>query len=112
MTVADMIVIAACLAIGYKLVGAMMGKSDGPAVAGSDRTGSPLFPVAAPWHAVLGILPDATQDQIVAAYRTQISQYHPDKVANLGPDIRALAEQRAKEINAAYAEATAQGKDR
>jgi DnaJ-domain-containing protein 1 len=35
-----------------------------------------------------------------------MSQYHPDKVATLGPEIRALAEQRAKELNAAYAEAT------
>ena len=41
------------------------------------------------------------------AYRARMSEYHPDKVASLGPDIRALAEQKAKEINAAYAEATA-----
>jgi DnaJ-domain-containing protein 1 len=31
-----------------------------------------------------------------------IGKYHPDKVARLGEDIQRLAEQRAKEINAAY----------
>ena len=30
--------------------------------------------------------------------------YHPDKVANLAPEFRDLAEQRMKEINAAYRE--------
>jgi DnaJ-domain-containing protein 1 len=28
--------------------------------------------------------------------------YHPDKVASLAPEFQALAEQRMKEINAAY----------
>jgi preprotein translocase subunit Sec63 len=30
--------------------------------------------------------------------------YHPDKVASLAAEFRELAEQRMKEINAAYAE--------
>jgi DnaJ-domain-containing protein 1 len=107
MTLVDIIVIAICLAVGYKFVSSMMGRSDDPASAESPAAPPPLFPGRAPWHAVLGVSPDATHEQIVAAYRAQMSQYHPDKVANLGPDIRTLAEARAKEINAAYAEATA-----
>ena len=83
-------------------------------VAGGRRQGSThrrpeppnLFQRQPPWHDVLGVPPDATHEQIVSAYRSQMSQYHPDKVATLGPEIRALAEQRAKELNAAYAEAT------
>jgi DnaJ-class molecular chaperone len=31
-----------------------------------------------------------------------MQEYHPDKVAHLGADIRALAERKAKEINEAY----------
>ncbi len=46
--------------------------------------------------------PDATQAEIKAAYQRLIRQYHPDRVADLGPEIRAVAERRAKEINAAY----------
>ena len=34
-----------------------------------------------------------------------LSQYHPDKVARMGIDIRRLAELRSKDINAAYDEA-------
>ena len=106
MSVVDIIVIAVCLAIGYKFVGAMIGKASGPSNDEPHRDPPPLFPARPPWHAVLGVSPDATHDEIVSAYRAQMSQYHPDKVASLGTDIRALAEQRAKEINAAYAEAT------
>jgi preprotein translocase subunit Sec63 len=32
--------------------------------------------------------------------------YHPDKVASLAPEFQALAEQRMKEINAAFRELT------
>jgi DnaJ-domain-containing protein 1 len=107
MTLVDFIVIAICLALGYKFASAMMSKPDEPA-AESRRPEPPnLFQRQPPWHDVLGVSPDATHDQIVSAYRARMSEYHPDKVASLGPDIRALAEQRAKEINAAYAEATA-----
>jgi DnaJ-domain-containing protein 1 len=31
-----------------------------------------------------------------------MTEYHPDKVASLGPELRALAEKKSKEINAAY----------
>lgn len=39
---------------------------------------------------------------IQEAYRRLASQYHPDKVQHLGAEIRALAEQKSREINAAY----------
>jgi len=34
-----------------------------------------------------------------------MAQYHPDKVAHLGPELQVLAEQMAKRINRAYDEA-------
>jgi len=40
--------------------------------------------------------------KIKATYRTAIAQYHPDKVSALGPEIREVAENKAKEINQAY----------
>ncbi|MGB3225952.1 MAG: DnaJ domain-containing protein, partial [Desulforhopalus sp.] len=36
------------------------------------------------------------------AYRTLSMQYHPDKVRHLGDEFRAVAENKMKEINAAY----------
>ncbi|HVI53898.1 MAG TPA: DnaJ domain-containing protein [Luteibacter sp.] len=108
MTLADIIVIAICLALGYKFASSMMSKSASPADEGNRPEPPNLFLRQPPWHEVLGVSADATHDQIVGAYRARMSEYHPDKVANLGPDIRALAEQKAKEINAAYAEAMAE----
>ncbi|CAM2139633.1 Heat shock protein DnaJ domain protein [Pararobbsia alpina] len=44
-----------------------------------------------------------TDDELRTAYRQRMSQYHPDKVASLGPEFRELAEQKSKEINGAFA---------
>jgi DnaJ-domain-containing protein 1 len=43
-----------------------------------------------------------TTDELRAAYRQQMSQYHPDKVNSLAPEFRELAESKSKEINRAY----------
>lgn len=55
-------------------------------------------------HAVLDVPEDASMDDIEQAYRRKISDYHPDKVSNAAPELKALAERRAREINAAYDE--------
>jgi DnaJ-domain-containing protein 1 len=57
---------------------------------------------AMPWYVVLDVDRSASRAEITAAYRSRISQYHPDKVARMGPEIRALAEKKSAEINAAY----------
>jgi DnaJ-domain-containing protein 1 len=54
------------------------------------------------WHKILGVSSVATIGEIKAAYQRLMSQYHPDKVATLGTEIREVAERRTKEINAAY----------
>lgn len=43
-----------------------------------------------------------TTEQLRAAYRQRMSQYHPDKVSSLGPEFRELAESKSKEINRAF----------
>lgn len=54
------------------------------------------------WFRILEVSEDASQEQIIAAYRQKIRQYHPDKVAQLGAEIRELAEFKSKQINTAY----------
>jgi hypothetical protein len=54
-------------------------------------------------HAVLGVAPGATFEQVRQAWRARITQYHPDKVAHLAPEFRALAEQKTRELNEALA---------
>ncbi len=53
-------------------------------------------------YTTLGVSRDSSQDVIKAAYRLRMQEYHPDKVAHLGPELRALAERKTKEINEAY----------
>lgn len=53
-------------------------------------------------YAVLGLEPGADKDAIKKAYRTLSMKYHPDKVRHLGEEFRAVAEEKMKEINAAY----------
>jgi DnaJ-domain-containing protein 1 len=60
-----------------------------------------------PWHEVLGVAASASQDEIRKAYIQLLKQYHPDKVFDLGEDLKNLATKKTAEINQAYAEATA-----
>ena len=53
-------------------------------------------------YLVLEIERNAGWEDIKRAYRERIKEYHPDKVAHLGAELRALAERKAKEINRAY----------
>ena len=39
---------------------------------------------------------------IKSSYRQKIAQYHPDRVRAMGPEIREIAESKAKEINEAH----------
>lgn len=52
-------------------------------------------------YKVLGISPDATDEEVKKAYRKMALQHHPDKVATLGEDVRKAAEQKFKEIGEA-----------
>ncbi len=50
----------------------------------------------------MGVSRDASAQEIKAAYRKLVSLYHPDKVAQLGPELKALAAEKTKQINLAY----------
>ena len=52
-------------------------------------------------YKVLGISPDATDDEVKAAYRKMDLKHHPDRVSTLGDDVKKAAEKKFQEINAA-----------
>jgi DnaJ like chaperone protein len=53
-------------------------------------------------YAVLGIDPNAGEREIKTAYRRLIRQHHPDKLGDVPDEFKRRAEERAREINAAY----------
>ena len=55
-------------------------------------------------YEVLEVRPGASEEEITSAYYRLVQMYHPDKVADMAPEFREVAEERMKEINAAYEE--------
>jgi hypothetical protein len=63
------------------------------------------IPDESPCFSVLGVSPSATIEEIKQAYKAQVRQNHPDRVHDMSPAFRELAEARTKKLNAAYQEA-------
>jgi hypothetical protein len=58
-----------------------------------------------PWWDILGVSRTASIEEINQRYRQLVMQYHPDRVAGLGPELIEVAERQTRLINAALAEA-------
>ncbi len=64
-----------------------------------------MFVKSTGWaYDVLEITSSATNEEVKKAYREMAKKHHPDKVANLGDDIRKAATEKFQKINAAYEE--------
>jgi DnaJ like chaperone protein len=53
-------------------------------------------------YKILGLEPNATNEQIKKAYRDMAKKYHPDKVGYLGDDVRKSAEEKFRKVKEAY----------
>ena len=53
-------------------------------------------------YKILGIDPNASDEDVKKAYREMAKKNHPDLVSNLGEDVRQAAEKKFQEINQAY----------
>ncbi len=51
---------------------------------------------------MLGLAEDASDGEVDRAYRRLIAQYHPDRLTGAADELRLQAEDKAREINAAY----------
>lgn len=112
MSTTEILVVAFGLFLGYWIVAKLIGGG-----ASTRETSAPVsdpslssIPVAeeassVEWHEVLEVDRTASVAQIRAAYARLSEQYRPEKVAELGEDIRQLARQRLAQIEVAYREA-------
>jgi DnaJ-domain-containing protein 1 len=108
----EYVVIIAGLLLGYWIVSKILARSSRKEDPGSsnERSGRdapdsiPVYQGTA-WNSVLGVVESASVEEIRKSYRVLMSQYHPDKVASLGSELRILAERKSKEINVAYRQA-------
>lgn len=55
------------------------------------------------YYTLLGVDPQASQESIAAAYQQQRERYDPERVADLDPDLRKVAEERTADLERAYA---------
>ena len=53
-------------------------------------------------YQILSIPTSSSQETIRSAYRSRMTEYHPDKVAHLGEELQELAHRKVLEIQKAY----------
>ena len=58
---------------------------------------------------VLDVEPTATPDEVRAAYKKKIREYHPDRVSGLGEKLKKMADDESKAINKAYSALKSKG---
>ncbi|HEX8702004.1 MAG TPA: J domain-containing protein [Myxococcaceae bacterium] len=63
---------------------------------------------SSPWE-VLGVAPGTPLPEVKRAYLALITQYHPDKVAQLGPKLQALAAEETRRLNQAWSQLRQRG---
>jgi DnaJ-domain-containing protein 1 len=112
MTLLELGVIALGLFLGYWGVSTFLfpsrpkqPESEPNSNAKSEPVPPPRRAPGADWNEVLSVPSTASTAEIRDAYRRLMSQYHPDKVHNLGQEFRDLATRKSQEITTAYAQA-------
>jgi len=105
------IAIVVCFAVGYWAVSVLLkkrGVQQASSKEGQDRRPfggekrDSYSSIEGYYRKVLCVSESAGEEEIRAAYRSQLAKYHPDKVTHLGDEFYNLASRRTKEIIEAY----------
>jgi DnaJ-domain-containing protein 1 len=106
MSLMELVVSFFGLVVGYGVVSWLMGRGQPPREAPRcepphRETPRPETPKES-WWSVLCVPEGSDLATAKVAYRSLIAQYHPDKVAGMGPEILKVAEAQSARINAAW----------
>src|SRR5262249_7097241 len=93
----ELAALAAMRGYAYAMHGAEAGAGDEQPAREASRNYGGRDP-----YAVLRVTREADGREIKRAYRKLISQHHPDKLGDVPAELKRRAEERAREINAAY----------
>jgi preprotein translocase subunit Sec63 len=74
-------------------------ESDCPATIPTDRSVNPRLLRCS---ALLGVAPGCTADELAHAYHQKMSQWHPDKLETMAPELKDYATRQTQRINEAY----------
>jgi len=83
--------------IGFSLVWLFLDRRDD-----KKDASNPAAPGDKSWWQVLDLPPAASRDQTRTAYWKKMQEFEPNRLAQLGPELRPLAELRAQEIKTAF----------
>ena len=106
-----LLVVVACFVIGYRIVsGLFQNKAFTDSKRRNSNNSHSARRKAEPkakeseryYRDVLGVSEADGEQEIRAAYRSQLAKYHPDKVTHLGDEFYELASFRTKDIIQAY----------
>ena len=104
-------VVVACFVIGYRIVsGLFKNKAFTDSQRRNSNNSHSARRKAEPkakeseryYRDVLGVSETDGEQEIRAAYRSQLAKYHPDKVTHLGDEFHELASSRTREIIQAF----------
>jgi DnaJ like chaperone protein len=54
------------------------------------------------WYRILEIDPGSSQDEIKSAYRRMAKKYHPDRLGDVGDDVKEAAVEKFRQVKEAY----------
>ena len=98
MSPSEILVVIGGLVVGYGLISWLIARSASRAASGPVDSEW----IRAHWYDVLGVRPNASIDDIKAAYAGKARQYEAAHVDGLAPELRASALRKSQELSLAY----------
>lgn len=110
MTATEILTLLGGLGLGYLVVSLLMGGNKKPAAKfPGDKGWAPATPPSPPtWPQVLGVLREASMEEIRSAHARLSAQYTQQNMADLGPEFQALAQSKLQAIDEALRQAQAE----